>query len=66
MSYNVATICNSIFNLSKTITTSKEDNIDAWKPVSYTHLYPYIKSIGTMPDSIKAISPLSKVNSHDK
>ena len=28
--------------------------------------YPYIKSVGTMPDSIKAISPLSKVNSHDK
>ena len=28
--------------------------------------YPYIKSVGTMPDSIKAISPLSKVNSHGK
>mgnify|MGYP000744669503 CR=1 FL=1 len=24
--------------------------------------YPYIKSVGTMPDSVKAISPLSKVN----
>lgn len=35
MSYNVATICNSIFNLSKTITTSKEDNIDAWKHWKY-------------------------------
>ena len=28
--------------------------------------YPYIKSVGTMPDSVKAISPLSKVNSHGK
>ena len=28
--------------------------------------YPYIKSVGIMPDSIKAISPLSKVNSHGK
>lgn len=35
MSYNVATICNSIFNLSKTITTSTEDNIDAWKHWKY-------------------------------
>ena len=28
--------------------------------------YPYIKSVGIMPDSIKAISPLSKANSHGK
>ena len=28
--------------------------------------YPYIKSVGTMPDSVKAISTLSKVNSHGK
>jgi len=35
ISYNVATICNSIFNLSKTITTSTEDNIDAWKHWKY-------------------------------
>lgn len=35
MSYNVATICNSIFNLSKTITISTEDNIDAWKHWKY-------------------------------
>lgn len=35
MSYNIATICNSIFNLSKTITTSTEDNIDAWKHWKY-------------------------------
>lgn len=35
MNYNVLTICSSIFNLSKTITTSKEDNIDAWKHWKY-------------------------------
>lgn len=35
MKYNVATICSSIFNLSKTITTSTEDNIDAWKHWKY-------------------------------
>ena len=28
--------------------------------------YPYIKSVGIMPDSVKAISPLSKVNSYGK
>lgn len=28
--------------------------------------YPYIKSVGIMPDSIKAISPLSKVKSYGK
>ena len=35
MKYNVATICSSIFNLSKTITNSTEDNIDAWKHWKY-------------------------------
>lgn len=35
MQYNVPTICSSIFNLSKTITTSSEDNIDAWKHWKY-------------------------------
>lgn len=35
MKYNVATICNFIFNLSKTITTSKEDDISAWKHWKY-------------------------------
>ena len=35
MRHNVATICESIFNLSKTITTSTEDNIDAWKHWKY-------------------------------
>lgn len=35
MKYNIATICSSIFNLSKTITTSTEDNIDAWKHWKY-------------------------------
>lgn len=35
MQHNVATICESIFNLSKTITTSSEDNIDAWKHWKY-------------------------------
>lgn len=35
MSYNVATICSSIFNLSRTITTSTEDNIEAWKHWKY-------------------------------
>lgn len=35
MNHNVFTICSSIFNLSKTITTSKEDNIDAWKRWKY-------------------------------
>ena len=35
MQYNIHTICSSIFNLSKTITTSSEDNIDAWKHWKY-------------------------------
>lgn len=35
MSYNVATICSSLFNLSRTITTSKDDDIDAWKHWKY-------------------------------
>lgn len=35
MQYNIPTICGSIFNLSKTITTSSEDNIDAWKHWKY-------------------------------
>lgn len=35
MQYNILTICSSIFNLSKTITTSSEDNIDAWKHWKY-------------------------------
>lgn len=35
MSYNVATICSSIFNLSRTITTSTEDDIEAWKHWKY-------------------------------
>ena len=35
MQYNIPTICSSIFNLSKTITTSSEDNIDAWKHWKY-------------------------------
>lgn len=35
MSYNVAAICSSIFNLSRTITTSTEDNIEAWKHWKY-------------------------------
>ena len=35
MSYNVATICSSIFNLSRTITTYTEDNIEAWKHWKY-------------------------------
>lgn len=35
MQYNIPTICSSIFNLSKTITTSSEDNIDAWKRWKY-------------------------------
>lgn len=35
MNHNVFTICSSIFNLSKTITTSKEDNIDTWKHWKY-------------------------------
>ena len=35
MQHNVATICESIFNLSRTITTSSEDNIDAWKHWKY-------------------------------
>ena len=33
--YNTATICKSIFNLSKTITMSTEDNIDKWKHWKY-------------------------------
>ena len=35
MQYNIPTICSSIFNLSKTITTSSEDNIVAWKHWKY-------------------------------
>ena len=35
MQYNIPTICSSIFNLSKTITTSSEDNIDAWEHWKY-------------------------------
>lgn len=35
MSYNVATICSSIFNLSRTITASTEDDIEAWKHWKY-------------------------------
>lgn len=35
MQHNIATICESIFNLSKTITLSTEDNIDAWKHWKY-------------------------------
>lgn len=35
MQYNIPTICSSIFNLSKTITTSSEDNINAWKHWKY-------------------------------
>lgn len=35
MSYDVATICSSIFNLSRTITTSTEDDIEAWKHWKY-------------------------------
>lgn len=35
MQYNIPTICSSIFNLSKTITASSEDNIDAWKYWKY-------------------------------
>lgn len=35
MQYNIPTICSSIFNLSKAITTSSEDNIDAWKHWKY-------------------------------
>ena len=35
MQYNIPTICSSIFNLSKTITTSSEDNIEAWKHWKY-------------------------------
>lgn len=35
MQYSIPTICSSIFNLSKTITTSSEDNIDAWKHWKY-------------------------------
>lgn len=35
MQYNIPTICSSIFNLSKTITASSEDNIDAWKRWKY-------------------------------
>lgn len=35
MQYNIPTICSSIFNLSKTITTSSEDNIDALKHWKY-------------------------------
>lgn len=35
MQYNIPTVCSSIFNLSKTITASSEDNIDAWKHWKY-------------------------------
>lgn len=35
MSYNVTTICSSIFNLSRTITTSTEDDIETWKHWKY-------------------------------
>lgn len=35
MNYNVATICSSIFNLSNTITQSKEDDISKWKQWKY-------------------------------
>lgn len=35
MQYNIPTICSSIFNLSKTITASSEDNIDEWKHWKY-------------------------------
>lgn len=35
MQYNIPNICSSIFNLSKTITISSEDNIDAWKHWKY-------------------------------
>ena len=35
LSHNIYTICESIFNLSKTITTSSEDNIDSWKHWKY-------------------------------
>lgn len=35
MQYNIPTICSSIFNLSKTITASSEDNIEAWKHWKY-------------------------------
>lgn len=33
--HNVATICDSLFHLSNIITTSKEDDIDAWKHWKY-------------------------------
>lgn len=35
MSRNIATICSSIFNLSRTITTSSEEDISAWKHWKY-------------------------------
>ena len=35
MQYNVPTICSSLFNLSKTITTSNENDIEAWKHWKY-------------------------------
>mgnify|MGYP003602942793 FL=1 len=35
MQYNIPTVCSSIFNLSKTITTSSEDNIETWKHWKY-------------------------------
>ena len=35
LSHNVPTICESIFNLSRVITTSSEDNIEAWKHWKY-------------------------------
>ena len=35
LTYNVATICESLFSMSKTITESTEDNIDKWKHWKY-------------------------------
>ena len=37
-----------------------------WRTKTVASGYPYIKSVGTMPDSVKAISPLSKVKSYGK
>ena len=39
MQYNIPTICSSIFNLSKTITTSSEYNIDEWNHWKYQILF---------------------------
>ena len=38
LQYNIATICESLFSMSKTITTSTEDNTDAWKHWKYQNL----------------------------